>query len=162
MGKKYHFVGLPLPSKAPLSHTNSAFFKWVHSIAYTNIVERSYSIKSSSVALYGGWKQIGNNRYTIAYKLRAPLSASNVVSYGSHIVWKSPLLDGAKARKVVCCKPHKVHWKTNCLRTLFPRRDKLKIAPLRILFHPLLHYSRMRNVTTGCFVQHAWFIRNVC
>ena len=23
------------------------------------------------------------------------------------------------------------------------------------------NYSRLRNVTTGCFVQHAWFIRNV-
>ena len=22
-------------------------------------------------------------------------------------------------------------------------------------------YSRLRNVTTGCFVQHTWFIRNV-
>ena len=38
----------------------------------------------------------------------------------------------------------------------------LKIS-LSLLFQRLSKmYSRLRNVTTGCFVQQTWFIRNVC
>ena len=52
------------------------------------------------------------NRYTIAYKLRAPLNASNVVkplamafiSSEKVLFWMA-----LKHVKVVCCKPHKVH-----------------------------------------------------
>ena len=103
-----HHVHLSTPLGNPPTHPKSVRNMYTA----PNAVERSYSIKIISEALYGGWKHIGNNRYTIAYKLRAPLNASNVVkplamafiSSEKVLFWMA-----LKHVKVVCCKPHKVH-----------------------------------------------------